>query len=117
MRMTFPAAWKIKAPRLRTIAVWICEHTTMHAVTRPSFTSTDKVYRRVRYHIGKGRKGTKITVWSSPSECRQSALFSGDAAALLQHDSSETYRTNSEVVLWLEDYLAKHPKVLKGTSK
>lgn len=59
------------------------------ATVEPSWSSTDRPKARgVRYrtHTGKGRRGLRIKVWSPKG------------LVVLDHDSSQTYRTVREAV-------------------
>lgn len=84
------------ARRLKTIAKWINDNTTMTAVVVPVVVSTDKRYPttpgsgRMARWPGKGRKGTLLTVTDS------------DGAVVLSHNSAHGFRTNSEVETWLD---------------
>jgi hypothetical protein len=76
----------------------------MKAEVERSFTSTDRQIPGTRLrHVGKGRSGNRLIVRDLGAE-------------VLRHDSSGTYRQNSEVVWWLRGYLAKNPKAVKQRS-
>lgn len=80
---------------LKQIAKHINEHPDLglKAEVRPSWSNTDRARPaglRYRTHTGKGRKGLRLVV---------TLLRTGKVVC--EHDSSETYRTNSEVEDWL----------------
>jgi len=95
-----PAAWKEKAPRLKTIAKWINENTRLDAEVHQTHYSTDVKHGRIRFPR-KGRWGNRLKVWDE----------SGDE--IIDHNAAETYRSNDEVVDQLERYLKDHPKAAR----
>lgn len=81
------------ARRLKTIARWINENVPeLTAVVEKGYANTDRKIGRLRWP-GKGRTGNRLVV-------RRNAVV------VLDHNSAETYRTNSEVEYWLERWLA-----------
>lgn len=125
-----PAEWKAKAPRLAAIAKWLNEHTTLLAETEQGFCNTDRKIGRLRIP-GKGRTGTRIKVWQGdehktemvkmpfhymyPDRYKDQRKF--QIGPLLDHNAAETYRSNDEVVRWVERYLDEHPEALKPSAR
>ena len=66
------------------------------ATVAPSRSSTDRKPRGFRYitHKGKGRKGLKLKVFAPNGKC------------VIEHDTSETYRTVREAVEQAEKLFA-----------
>ena len=78
----------VRAPRACAIANLLRQHgytVLVHEWT----TNTDRpkpAGLRYRTHIGKGREGLRIRVW-----------LDSESEALIDHTTSETYRTNKEL--------------------
>jgi hypothetical protein len=81
------------APRLRAlVAAFNSKVTGYTATLEPSWSSTDRDIPGTRLrHPGKGRKGNKLTIRNSKG------------VELFCHDSSQTYRTNSEIASRIEN--------------
>ena len=121
MTTAVPEAWLKRAPRLDTIAAWVNENTRMVAIVEPGFCNTDRQIGRLRWP-GKGRTGRHIKVWQCQEhvdELRQHPVprFAADAhprkfphMPLIDHNSAETYRVNSEVVTRLVRFLEENPE-------
>ena len=98
------------ARRLKTIAKEINERPELHATIVQGFCDTDRDIPGTRLrHPGKGRWGNRVVVkvvlvcngpgrWAFETTHRH--YEPGDV--VLDHNSAETYRTNSEVEEWLE---------------
>jgi hypothetical protein len=125
VKQPYPKEWDTKAPRLSVIAAWINEHTTMLAEIGQGFCSTDRKLAGTRLiHKGKGRTGNRLKVF----ECEAHKLelfrkpynpYRDDHAdreyqtqPLLDHNAAETYRQNSDVIRWLQQFLSDHPGML-----
>jgi hypothetical protein len=83
------------ARRLRTIAKWVNANMADKgyvARIERGYCNTDRKIGRLR-SPGKGREGNKLVVTRYGTR-------------VLEHDSSQTYRMNSEVESWLEGELA-----------
>ena len=82
--------WKrVRCPSLIQMARYI--NATMpqyNATVRSSWSNTDRKIGRLR-SPGKGREGNKLTVKDSSEH------------KVFEHDSSETYRHNTEVAQWI----------------
>lgn len=122
-----PQEWGAKAPRLSSIAAWINANTTLFAEIEKGYCNTDRKISGTRLiHPGKGRTGNRLKVF----ECEDHKWelvrqpFSPYAKTqperkypngpLLDHNAAETYRSNDEVVRWLETYLTQNRKALKS---
>jgi hypothetical protein len=73
---------------MKRIAAWITANVPGHRATvEPSYTNTDRHSKGVRWRIpGKRRKGYLLRVYGRDQ-----------FRCVFSHDSSETYRQNSEV--------------------
>ena len=103
MKHPLSAYWRKPAmpvPRLAAFASWINEHTVLTAEVERSYTNTDRKVGRLRAP-GKGRHGNRLLV----RDAKGREIFS--------HDSSQTYRHNSEVLEWLQRLLRENPKIEK----
>jgi hypothetical protein len=83
---------------LKTIASWINENLPeLHATVEKSWSNTDRQIPGTRLrHPGKGRHGTRPIVRMRDTN-----------ESVFNHDSSETYRSNSEVESWLEGWIGR----------
>lgn len=121
-----PQEWLNRAPQLPTIAKWINANTTLFAEIDKGYCNTDRKIPGTRMiHPGKGRTGNRIKVYECEAHRFELARMPFSPYAKVQperkypngplrdHNSAETYRTNSEVVEWLKGYLEKNPKALK----
>lgn len=124
--MSYPKAWDDKAPRLKKIAEWVNEHTTLFAEMERGYCNTDQKIAGTRLRRpGKGRRGTRLKVWANMGH-RLSAVTiittkkekklreKYGLYPLLDHNAAETYRSNDEVIYWLHNYLRDNPKALKS---
>ncbi len=126
--MSYPKEWDDKAPRLKKIADWINEHTTLLAEMERGYCNTDRRIRNGGRHLrieGKGRRGTRLKVWANMDH-RLSAITiittkkekklreKYGLYPLLDHNAAETYRCNSDVIEWLSRHLRDNPKALKS---
>lgn len=85
-----------RARRLKVIAEWINANVpALDARVEPGYCNTDRKVGRLRWP-GKGRTGNRIIVTDRK-----------DGRRVLDHNSAETYRTNSEVEQWLVGYLRR----------
>lgn len=107
-----PASSPPRARRLAAIAAWINENRPeLRATVERSHVSTDRKLTGTRLrHPGKGRRGNRIKVYRlyvSPGGRNEFGIHLTTAGTkpILDHDSAETYRTNSEVEEWLARYL------------
>lgn len=126
-----PQEWGAKAPRLSSIAAWINANTTLFAEIEKGCSSTDRKIAGTRLiHPGKGRTGNRLKVfecedhkwelirnpWShfnkEDSEREKARKYPN--GPLLDHNAAETYRSNDEVVRWLQNYLESNRKKLKA---
>jgi hypothetical protein len=94
------------APKLKTLARMIqAKFGNLVTVTvQPWTVSTDRQIGRLRWP-GKGRKGYRLLVrvnLSTPTLRREPFLWDHRRCHILDHKSGETYRTNAEVVDWME---------------
>ena len=84
------------APRLKKLAEVIrAEWPDLDVRVERGFCNTDRKVGRHR-HPGKGRHGTRLIV----RDLSMQPPYGGEV--LLDHNSAETYRRNSEVVEWIE---------------
>ena len=85
------------ARRLKTIAREINDIAGLTAEIVPGYCNTDRKIPGTRLiHPGKGRRGNRIIVKDA------------DGHVLLDHNSAETYRQNSEVEGWLAHWKENH---------
>lgn len=117
---------RAKAPRLSSIAAWINANTTLFAEIEKGYSSTDRKIAGTRLiHPGKG-PGNRLKVFEcedhkwelirlpfSPYAKVQPARKYPNGP-LLDHNAAETYRSNDEVVRWLQNYLESNRKKLKA---
>lgn len=89
-----------RAPSLKKLADMIrLEWPALEVKVEPDSVSTDRKIAGSRLiHPGKGRAGNRLTV-SDPSIREGWAKL---PKVLLDHRSAETYRSNSEVLEWIE---------------
>jgi hypothetical protein len=100
---TAPYEKPAKPRRLVTIAKWINTHLTdLFAVAVSGFCNTDRQIGRLR-HPGKGRHGTRLIVYD---RTRGEGRHYTSWPVVLDHNSAQTYRNNSEVERWLEHLIA-----------
>lgn len=124
--MSYPKGWDDKAPRLKKIAEWINEHTTLFAEMDRGYCNTDSKVAGTRLRRpGKGRHGTCIKVFECEDHKwelvrkpfhhfnRKDHKRKYPSGPLLDHNAAETYRRNSEVIFWLRIHIRDNPKVLK----
>lgn len=124
-----PQEWSAKAPRLTAIAAWINANTTLFAEIEKGYCNTDRKIPGTRLiHPGKGRTGNRLKVFACEDHKWELVRvpFSPYARVqperkypngpLLDHNAAETYRSNDEVVRWLENYLRDNRKALKKRS-
>jgi hypothetical protein len=97
------------ARRLRTIARHVNESVKgLTARVEPSYSSTDRQLTGTRLRSpGKGRSGNKLTIH----------VTGHPEWVVLAHDSSETYRSNDEVELWLADWESPRKTIYMGIGK
>lgn len=126
-----PQEWGAKAPRLSTIAAWINANTTLFAEIEKGYCNTDRKIPGTRLrHPGKGRTGNRLKVFECEdhkwelirnpwhhfnkldSEAEKTRKY--PRGPLLDHNAAETYRSNDEVVRWLQNYLESNRKKLKA---
>ena len=74
--------------RLKTLAAIINTCDCCVAEIVPGFSNTDRKIGRLR-HAGKGRRGNRLIVKDLTGR------------VVLDHNSAETYRSNSEVEAWI----------------
>jgi hypothetical protein len=102
----FPSTWQTSTPRLRTIARWVNEHTTLSASVEKSRYCTDRTIRikgRNFRKPGKGRDGNLLRICSGD-----------DLTTLYSQHSADTYRRNKDVLVWLRSYLKDNPSALRS---
>lgn len=84
----------MRARRLATIAAWInAEIPGLVARIEEGYCNTDRKIGRLRV-AGKGRRGSHLIVH----------VKDHPRWIVLDHNSAETYRTNSEVEAWIEKW-------------
>lgn len=93
---------KNRAPRLTALAAQInAEFPWLEATIEPGFCNTDRQIKGTRLrHSGQGRRGNKLVVRARAAEPGRLR------AVVYSHNAAETYRTNAEVVRWIEDVRA-----------
>jgi len=124
--MSYPREWDDKAPRLKKIAEWINERTTLFAEMERGFCNTDQKLAGTRLRRpGKGRRGTRLKVFECEAHKwelirkpfhhfnRKDHKRKYPNGPLLDHNAAETYRCNSDVIYWLKRYLQDNSKTLK----
>lgn len=91
-----------KPPTLKTLAAQIeKEFPDLVAIVYPAnhplggFCNTDRKIPGTRLRRpGRGRRGSRLVVSIRPGH--------GDGRIVFEHNAAETYRTNAEVVAWIE---------------
>jgi hypothetical protein len=124
-----PEEWGAKAPQLTTIAAWINANTMLFAEIEKGYCNTDRKIPGTRLiHPGKGRTGNRLKVFTCEDHKWELARWPFSPYAkvqperkhpngpLLDHNAAETYRSNDEVVRWLQNYLESNRKKLKKRS-
>lgn len=120
----------MKLRTLKDVAAYINgpdngHHFGLKATTERGYCNTDRKPRGFRYitHVGKGRYGTRIKIYtdhdyqdSTKLRCKVCGKAEIDHSQLnamglkrpvLDHNNAETYRCTREVVEWLENWLGR----------
>lgn len=66
------------------------------------FCNTDRKIGRLR-HPGKGRRGSRLMVSIRPGHEQTPFWRDRRGPVVFEHNAAETYRTNADVVRWIED--------------